>query len=161
MPARESTGLVFSERVERLRETSVPTMSNSKWKRLLNAIHTSGVALPESFWSFLRDSRRFRMSTPEPDWCSEDGSGIRDIPSCGPFLFRDVLCVFWPSSYRVGRGRDITPWLRHQDTAALHDVILRAGQFDVECDDTGLTLWAYRSPTEQVLRAPSHDHLVP
>ncbi len=154
MPASESTGLVFAQRVERLRETCVSTMSSSKWRRLLTSIHTSGLSLPESFWSFLRDYRRFSMATPEPGWCSEDGSGIRDIPTCGPFLFRDVLCVFWPSSYRVSRGQDVTPWLRHQDTAALYDVILSAGQFDVECDGTGLTLWAYRSLTQQVLQAP-------
>ena len=137
-PSRAETVL------QRLREKAVSCMNNSKWRRVLQNVAGSGLALPVSEWCFLGDSDRLhRMATPVPDDCLVDGSGIADTSATGPFLFRDVHFLHWPRLYRRDEENlNLSP--QEQDIDRLYEFLMRSGELDISLDHKGLTVWGYR-----------------
>jgi hypothetical protein len=132
-------------RIQATREQAVSCMSNAKWRRLLQIVADTGMKFPISEWCFLRNERRYRFETPEPDCCLGDGSGIGDVSAMGPFLFRDVFFVHWPRHYQIER-RGQMPLLKSQEVDVLHGALVDSGQFELKLDQAGLTLWGYRFP---------------
>jgi len=118
------------------------SMSNSKWKRLFEAIEEEEIALPVCEWRFLRDDRWFRQATPRVRDLTDEG--LPDSSALGPFLFKDVECLRWPRSYEVSPGRGSDPWHKEQDLEAVAKLLCQIGEFDFEMRDETLTIFGFR-----------------
>jgi hypothetical protein len=120
------------------------TLNDSKWCRLLDAI--ADLRLPVSYWRFLHDNREFQIPTPQPDMVIEhEGSrGIGDFSAFGPFFFRDVETVRWPTTYSRDWCRGCEPVVERQSITDLSKALDGCGNFDYELNEDGLILHAYR-----------------
>ncbi|MDB6004767.1 MAG: hypothetical protein JWR15_1754 [Prosthecobacter sp.] len=139
-----------AERLEGTLEEATWSMSNSKWRRLIQVVANTGVTLPVSEWCFLRDTgRRWSQKMPLPDDVLPDGSGIDEVNVFGPFRFRDVFFLRWPRRFNVDqKGRSSLECT--QDIDVIHGALHASGQFDLVLDQSGLTLWAYRFPGQAI-----------
>lgn len=143
-------------------------MNNSKWRRVLQNVADSGLALPVSEWCFLGNSeRRHSMATPSSDDCLVDGSGIADTSATGPFLFRDVHFLHWPRLYKCDEKKlNLCP--QQQDIDRLYGILMQSGELDITRDHNGVTVWGYRVPeqtgkvnaTHQILNVLSRRFLL-
>lgn len=139
------------QRLKSLRDKAVSCMSNSKWRRVVQAVEDSGLALQVSEWCFLGSpGKRHRMSMPSPADCVADGSGIDDISAMGPFLFQDVYFLHWPRQCRSDEPS------QKQDVAGLYQTLMQSGELDMTLDHEGLTVWGYRLPGQSQQMNTSH-----
>ena len=119
----------------------LPTMNDTKWRRLLNAI--ASIPLPKSYWKFLNDHSEYERPTPQPKEILNDAA-IGDTSVIGPFYFRDVQSVRWPEYYESTYGPHEPPRISVQPINELATAIAAAGQFDTHIIDGDLVLYAYR-----------------
>ena len=128
-----------------LRDRLVSSMSDAKWCRLIAAIEDLRMV---ALWSFLRDDREFSLGNFEVA-CIEDGVGIGDVGAVGPFAFWEVLKIRWPRFVDVRKESLRSPEVKEQPIAELRRRVERVGVFDLEEDDQGLVLYAYREPSSE------------
>jgi hypothetical protein len=122
----------------------LPTMSDSKWCRLLSAI--AHLQLPVSYWRFIADTREFNFATFKPEHVIEHkGSrGIGDFQAAGPFFFREVETVRWPATFEHNWAHGYAPVVVQQPLRELAAALDGAGKFDYSLNERELILFAYR-----------------
>ena len=114
-------------------------MSDAKWVRLFTAAARSGIAIARAKWAFIGTDHVMWEALPE----ESDLLPHRFLDGrFQPFEYRWIESIFVPWEYRPDPSVGYT---RKQDVGALRRALEAVGQFQLEEDDEGLTIVAYRT----------------
>ena len=136
---------MIQERVRRhiRREFPHAYMSNTKWRRMFEALEKSGIEIEQVVLKLIRED--------EPKTCSPPGSYLVDPPHAaidnlcpgGPVEFREIEWLEYPAIARFERPNNVPARAVEQDLDAIESLIRSLGEYPVQRSSDAVRIIGY------------------
>ncbi len=140
----------YEQRLEKKIDSfSARLMSDAKWTKVFKTLSQHSDLIKKCFIKDIWDDVLREIHIPSLEGYAETfhDSGIKDVMTGGPSVFKQIEWVEFPSNWvvrRQMRNEELESHKYSQDIFTIKECLLTVGQFEIEMETDKLILYGYK-----------------